>query len=226
MAGPSNKKDGSSYLMSLSKEKLVERCVDLARQITEKEVEYDKLQAECNDLISKNENLTKKVNRFFTKDEVVRKILEYKARNFVPTLIREKMILDGFDISLTQIKTIYNGELSLEHEAYYKKCIEDYTETIRINTKYYKQSSIEEINRLLGYAYENLELCDKEDIKTRMSIMDSISGYIEKRDKLMKNIDEIGNATEEEEVMNETFETFKESSDKIIKLINVKAIGE
>ena len=226
MASPSNKKDGSSYLMSLSKEKLVERCVELARQITEKEVEYDKLQAECNDLISKNESLTKKVNKFFTKDEVVKKILEYKARNFVPTLIREKMILDGFDVSLMQIKNIYNGELSLEHEAYYKKCIEDYTETIRINTKYYKQSSIEEINRLLGYAYENLELCDKEDIKTRMSIMDSISGYIEKRDKLMKNIDEIGNITEEEEAMNETFETFKESSDKIIKLINVKAIGE
>lgn len=226
MASPSNKKDGSSYLMSLSKDKLVDRCIDLARQVTEAEIRIDKLITEQGDLIKQNDTLKKRVDRYFTKDEIVKKILEYKARNFVPTLIREKMALDGVDVTLSQIKTIYNGELSLEYEAYYKKCVEDYTETIRINTKYYKQSSIDEINRLLGYAYENLELCDKDDIKTKMSIMDSISSYIEKRDKLMKNIDEIDVMSEEEELMNESFETFKESSDKIIKLVNVKAIGE
>lgn len=226
MASPSNKKDGSAYLASLNKSQLIEKTIDLASQITELESKIDKKDNEIFELTKKCEQLKKKCDRYFTKEEIVKKILEYKARNLVPITIREKMILDGFDkVTLEQIKTIYNGELSLEHEAFYKKCVEEYTETIRINTKYYKQSSIDEINRLLGYSYENLEICDKEDIKTRMSIMDSIASYLEKRDKLMKNIDEVSELSEEEEYMNQTFEEYKETSDKIIKLANVKTIG-
>lgn len=225
MASPSNKKDGSSYLDSLTKPQLISKHIDLVSRFADLEKEKDKLESEVMQLKKQIDNLNRKLNKLTTKDEVVKKILEYKARNLVPIMIREKMLLEGMDVDLAQIKNIYNGELSLENEAFYKKCVEEYTETIRINTKYYKQSSIDEINRLLGYAYESLEQCDKEDIKMRMSIMDSISGYIEKRDKLMKNIDEANIMTEEEEIMNETMEEFKSSSDKIIQLINVKAIG-
>lgn len=227
MASPSNKKDGSSYLQSLSKNQIIEKCIDLASQVTELESDNEKKANTINELEKKLAQMQKRQDRFFTKEEIIKKILEYKARNLVPITIREKMILDGFsDVTLTQIKNIYNGELSLEHEAYYKKCVEDYTETIRINTTYYKQSSIDEINRLLGYSYEDLETCDKEDIKTRQSIMSNIGTLLEKRDKLMKNIDEVGNMTEEEEYLNQSLEEFKASSDKIIKLVNVKAIGE
>lgn len=225
MASPSNKKSGASYLDSFTKTQLISKYIELTSQLTEVEQKAEKLDIENIHLKKQIETLNKKLDKFNTKDEIVKKILEYKARNLVPITIREKMLLEGFTVELSQIKNIYNGELSLENEAYYKKCLEDYIETIRINTKYYKQSSIEEINRLLGYAYENLEACDKEDLKMRMSIMDSISSYIEKRDKLMKNIDETSAMTEEEEIMNETFEEFKNSSDKIIQLINVKAIG-
>lgn len=227
MANPGNKKSGESYLQSFTKEKLIAKYIDLASHNTELEREKASLEEEVIALNKKIDILSKKVNKFNTKDEIVKKILEYKARNLVPTIIREKLLLDGIDTDLKIIKEIYNGELSLEHEAYYKKCVEDYIETIRIDTKYYKQSSIEELNRILGYAYENLELCDKEDIKLRMSIIDSISTYIEKRDKLMKNIDETSTFSEEEEYMNQSFDNFKETSDKIIQLNNVKikAIG-
>lgn len=227
MASPSNKKDGSSYLQSLSKNQIIEKCIDLASQVTELEADNEKKTNTINELEKKLAQMQKRQDRFFTKEEIIKKILEYKARNLVPITIREKMILDGFsEVTLTQIKNIYNGELSLEHEAYYKKCVEDYTETIRINTTYYKQSSIDEINRLLGYSYEDLETCDKEDIKTRQSIMANIGTLLEKRDKLMKNIDEVGNMTEEEEYLNQSLEDFKSTSDKIIKLVNVKAIGD
>ena len=227
MASPSNKKDGSAYLSSLSKSQLIEKCIDLATQVTELEADGEKKIATINELEKKVAQMQKRQDRFFTKEEIIKKILEYKARNLVPITIREKMILDGFtDVTLNQIKNIYNGELSLEHEAYYKKCVEDYTETIRINTTYYKQSSIDEINRLLGYSYEDLETCDKEDIKTRQSIMANIGTLLEKRDKLMKNIDEVGNMTEEEEYLNQSLEDFKSTSDKIIKLVNVKVIGD
>lgn len=227
MASPSNKKDGSSYLQSLSKNQIIEKCIDLASQVTELEADNEKKTNTINELEKKLAQMQKRQDRLFTKEEIIKKILEYKARNLVPITIREKMILDGFsEVTLTQIKNIYNGELSLEHEAYYKKCVEDYTETIRINTTYYKQSSIDEINRLLGYSYEDLETCDKEDIKTRQSIMANIGTLLEKRDKLMKNIDEVGNMTEEEEYLNQSLEDFKSTSDKIIKLVNVKAIGD
>lgn len=225
MASPSNKKTGASYLDRFTKAQLISKYIELTSQLTELEKGKEKIDIENMQLKKQIESLNKKIDRFSTKDEIIKKVLEYKARNLVPITIREKMLLEGFTIELSQVKNIYNGELSLENEAYYKKCLENYIETIRINTKYYKQSSIEEINRLLGYAYENLESCDKEDLKMRMSIMDSISSYIEKRDKLMKNIDEANEMTEEEEIMNETFEEFKNSSDKIIQLINVRAIG-
>lgn len=226
MAGPSNKKSGESYLQSFTKEKLIAKYIDLASHNTELEKDKASLEEEIINLNKKIEVLNKKVNKYNTKDEVVKKVLEYKARNLVPTIIREKLLLEGINTDLKVIKDVYNGELSLEHEAYYKRCVEDYIETIRIDTKYYKQSSIEELNRILGYAYENLDLCDKEDIKLRMSIIDSISTYIEKRDKLMKNIDETSTLSEEEEYMNQSFEDFKESSDKIIKLTGIKVIGE
>ncbi|MGL5971000.1 MAG: hypothetical protein ACRCZ1_01000, partial [Cetobacterium sp.] len=120
-----------------------------------------------------------------------------------------------------------NSELSLDLDLFYKKCVEKYLETIRINTTLYKQSSIDEINKLLGYAYENLEAVDSDDVKSRMSIMDSISNYLEKRDKLMKNIDDAGAMTGEDEALNETTENFKESSRNVIKLFseNIKVIG-
>lgn len=225
MANPSNKKTGASYLDTFTKPQLISKYIDLASSVAETDKKIEMIELENAQLKKQIEILNRKLDKFNTKDEIVKKVLEYKARNLVPITIREKMLLEGFTIELSQVKNIYNGELSLENEAYYKKCLENYIETIRINTKYYKQSSIEEINRLLGYAYENLESCDKEDLKMRMSIMDSISSYIEKRDKLMKNIDETSAMTEEEEIMNETFEEFKNSSDKIIQLINVRAIG-
>lgn len=226
MANPSNKKSGQSYLSSLTKEELIKRLMAKEVRLLELEEDISKIMSEHSTLKKEYNALSRKYSKLSNED-LTKRILEFKARNLVPTAIREKLILEGQDVALNVIKDVYNSELSLDLELYYKQCVEKYLETIRINTTLYKQSSIDEINKLLGYAYENLEIVDQEDIRTKMAIMDSISSYLEKRDKLMKNIDDAGNLTEQDEALNETTENFKESSRNIIKLVheNIKVIG-
>lgn len=227
MASPSNKTTGKTYLeKNFNKEQLIDRILMQEAQLFDSEEKYNKLFAENNKLKKDYDMLNRKYNRLSNTD-LTKRILEFKARNLVPTAIREKLILEGQDVELKIIKDVYNSELDLELELFYKQCVEKYLETIRINTTLYKQSSIDEINKLLGYAYESLEAVDKEDVKIRMAIMDSISNYLEKRDKLMKNIDDAGNITEQDEALNETTENFKESSRNVIKLFseNIKVIG-
>lgn len=226
MASPSNKKDGSAYLSSLKKDELVERCIDLVSQITDLETKVQDRDSEIISLTKELDKLKKKVDRYFTKDEIMKKILEYRARNYSPIFIRDKLKLEGIDQSLSSIKNIINSPLNIEMELFYNKCKQEYTESIKINTSLYKQSSIEEFQRLIDSAYEDLENCDSDDIKTRDSLRNSIGKLISQRDTLMKNIDESTEMTEEEEYMNQSFEDYKESSDKIIKLTNVRAIGE
>lgn len=227
MASPSNKTTGKSYLQqNFNKDQLIERILLQEAQILELENKNTKIHREYVILEKKFDVLNRKYNKLSNED-LVKRILEFKARNLVPTAIREKLILEGQDIELSFIKDVYNSELDLDLELYYKQCVEKYSETIRINTTLYKESSIAEFNKLIGYAYETLDMVDREDSKARMSIMDSITSYLEKRDKLMKNIDDAGNLTEQDEALNETTENFKESSRNVIKLFseNIKVIG-
>ncbi|MGL4998520.1 MAG: hypothetical protein ACRC5T_06075 [Cetobacterium sp.] len=227
MANPSNKTTGKTYLeKNFTKDQLVDRILLQEAQLMELESKNDKVGKDYIALKKAFDMLNRKYNKLSNED-LTKRILEFKARNLVPTAIREKLVLEGQDIELRLIKDIYNSELSLDLDLFYKKCVEKYLETIRINTTLYKQSSIDEINKLLGYAYENLEAVDSDDVKSRMSIMDSISNYLEKRDKLMKNIDDAGAMTGEDEALNETTENFKESSRNVIKLFseNIKVIG-
>lgn len=226
MASPSNKKDGSAYLEKLKKGDLIKKVIATESKLMEEELNHESTLKELSTLQKQYSILQKKYNRVADED-LTKRVLEFKARNLVPTMIREKFLLENKDIPLKQIKDIYNMELNLELEAYYKKCQENYAETIRIDTKLYKQSSIDEINRLLSKSYELLEIVDKEDVKSTMSILDSINKYIATRDNLMKNIDDTSSITEQDELLNESTEDFKSNSSKIIKLFkeNIKVIG-
>lgn len=216
---PSNKKDGSSYLDKFNKDKLIERCIDLVAQLDRAEKATQKFEKENIELIKKVESLQKKLEKYDTEDAIIKKILEYRARNYSPVFIRDKMILEGVDITLSTIKNILNGDLSTEHELFFKKCKQEYSESIKIDTSYYKQSSIDEFQRLIDSAYEDLENCDPEDIKTRDSLRNSISKMIAQRDILMKNIDENGDRTEEDDIADEATKKWsKESEDSIINI--------
>lgn len=219
MASPSNKKDGSSYLDSLTKPQLISKHIDLVSRFADLEKEKDKLESEVMQLKKQIDNLNKKLDKINTKEEIVKKILEYRARNYSPIFIRDKLKLDGIDYNLNTIKNILNSTLSTEMELYFNKCKQEYTESIQINTNLYKQSSIDEFQRLIDSAYEDLENCDVEDIKTRDSLRNSIGKLIAQRDVLMKNIDEASELDEEDTLAEEATEKWSnESESGIINL--------
>lgn len=230
MASPSNKKDGTTYLeKSFNKSELINRCLEQEQTIIKLENEIKSLKNENALLKKNNDALTRKYDKVTTEDYVVKRILELRAKNYSPVIIRDKLKLQGIDKSLKNIKDIISSELSTELELYFSKCKQEYAESIKINTTYYHQSSIDEIQRLIDSAYEDLENCDEEDMGQRSKLRDSISNYLSKRDVLMRNISETTDMTEEEEKMNETFETYKDASDKIILKLSstdIKVIGD
>lgn len=225
MASPSNKtNEGRTYLdKNFTKEKLIDRVLIQESQMLDLEEKLNKTNNEITSLKKQNESLKRRLDRMNTEDFLVKKVLEYRARNYSPILIVEKLRLEGIDkINLSTIKDIVTGDLSTELELYYNKCKQEFTESIKINTTYYKQSSIDEFQRLIDSAYEDLENSEKEDIKLRDSLRNSISNLIAKRDNLMKNIDEASLSDEEDEITNEaTQEWIKESEDSIINLTKI-----
>lgn len=230
MPSPSNRKDGSTYLdKAFNKSDLINRCLELEQTIINLENENKTIKIENINLKKINDSLTRKFDKITTDTYVSKKILELRAKNYSPTIIRDKLLLQGIDKPLKVIKDIISSELSTELELYFNKCKQEYAESIKINTSYYHQSSIDEIQRLIDSAYEDLENCSEEDLNQRSKLRDSISNYLSKRDTLMRNISETSDNTAEDEKMNETFESYKDTSDKIILKLassDIKVIGD
>lgn len=228
MASPANKKDGKAFLAKFSKDELIEKAINLTAEITDLRDEKNKLEMEFLQLKKEKESLQRKLDKFNTSDELIKKILSYRARNYSPVIIRDKLKLDGLDMPLEKIKDIISGELSTELELYFAKCKEEYIESIKINTSFYKQSSIDDFQRLIDSGFEDLEnFSSIDDIKLRDSLRNTLGNLIAKRDALMKNIDENSTNVEEEELLTESFNEYKNSSEKIIQLFTnkVKVIG-
>lgn len=225
MASPSNKDNGRTYLdKAFTKDKLIDRVLLQETQLFELEEKYNKLNVELTET-KKALNLAKrKLDRLNTDDELLKRILEFRARNYSTSAIVKKLDLEGFNVTLTQVKDLISSELSLEMESYYTECKNKYIESISINTNYYKQSSIDEFQRLIDSAYEDLENSEPDDIKMRDGLRNSIGGLIAKRDSLMKNIDEAKETTEEDDLANEETKAWVEESESAI--VNLAHIME
>lgn len=199
MANPSNKKSGKSYLKTFTKDDLIDRGINQAENIVELQNEIQALKNENASLLRENENLQRKLNRANTKEDIIKQILELRAKNYSPVIIRDKLALKGINKSVKEIKDIITEELSPSLELFFKERKREYAESIKINTTYYSQSSIDEIQRLIDSAYEDLERCDEDDVIQRSKLRDSISNYLAKRDTLMRNIAEIKEEKNEED---------------------------
>lgn len=224
MASPSNRKDGSTYLeKSFNKSELINRCLEQEQTIIDLENEIKNLRNENLLLKKNNDILTRKFDKVTTDEYVIKKILELRSKNYSPVIIRDKLKLQGIDKTLKSIKDIISSELTTEQELYFSKCKQEYAESIKINTTYYHQSSIEEIQRLIDSAYEDLENCEEDDIVQRSKLRDSISNYLSKRDVLMRNISEIREEKDEEDTLaEESTEQWQKDSEKaIVNLYNL-----
>lgn len=225
------KLSGKTYLeQNFTKKELIDKILNAELRLFETEQQLTKAQKEA-EYFRKNYDIAqRKLSKFNTEDSIIRKILEYRARTMSPIKILEKFRLDGFEekVNLQKIKDIINSDLSTENQLFFDKCRKNYIESLQINTTLYKQSSIDEIQSLIDSAQEDLINCDYEDMKTRSNLRYEIANYTEKRDKLMKNIDENVVDTNEENILNESMEAFKEFTTNIFdfsKLGQIDKIG-
>ena len=211
MASPSNKTTGKTYLeKNFNKEQLIDRILMQEAQLFDSEEKYNKLFSELAETKKTLNTLQRKLDRLNTEDDIIKKILEFRARTMSPIKVLEKLKLEGIEkVSLQKIKDIINTELSIDNQLFFDKCRKAYIESLQINTTLYKQSSIDEIQCLIDSAQEDLMNADVEDVKIRSSLRSEIANYTEKRDKLMKNIDENVSDKEEEIILNESMEEFK-----------------
>ena len=223
MANPSNKKSGKSYLKTFTKEDLIDRGINQAENIVELQNEIQALKSQNASLMKENETLQRKLNRAHTKEDVVKKILDLRAKNYSPVIIRDKLALMGIDKDAKEIKNIITEELSPSLELYFNERKREYAESIKINTTYYSQSSIDEIQRLIDSAYEDLEKCEEEDIIQRSKLRDSISNYLAKRDTLMRNVAEIKDERneEDEEALERVKQWEQDSKDAMINIFEM-----
>ncbi|MGL5962565.1 MAG: hypothetical protein ACRCZ0_11550 [Cetobacterium sp.] len=217
MAKPSNRTDGRTYLdKNFTKEKLIDRVLMQEAQLMELEEKYKKTVSELVESRKALNGVKRKLDRLNTDEELLKKILEFRARSYSTSAIVKKLELEGFDTNLLQVKDLLTADLSLDMEAYYSACKAKYIESISINTNYYKQSSIDEFQRLIDSAYEDLENSEPEDIKLRDGLRNSIGGLIAKRDSLMKNIDETKEVDLEDELADESTKEWAEESESAI----------
>lgn len=208
---PSNKKDGRAMFMSMNKEPLVDKLIATNIELENSKQENEKLKKEIIDLKKKMNNI-----KIHENEDILKKVLELRAKNYAPTIIHDKLRLQGIDLPVKKIKDMINTELSPSMELYFSQCKQDYVDAITINTSGLKWSSIEEYQRLIDSAYEDLEVIDSEDAKLKDSIRNSISNYIAKRDILIKNIDEVAEETEEDTLASDNTKAWEEHAENII----------
>lgn len=208
---PSNKKDGKSYLLSLEKKVLVDKIIATNIELDNVKQENEKLKKEMIDLKQKMNNI-----KIHGNEDILKKVLELRAKNYAPTIIHDKLRLQGVELSVKKIKDMINTELSPAMELFFSECKQAYVDAIKINTSGLKWSSIEEYQRLIDSAYEDLEEIDSDDAKLKDSIRNSISNYIAKRDVLIKNIDEVSEETEEDTLASDNTRVWEEHAENVI----------
>lgn len=197
------------------------------REIAEAITYIEELERELDEVKSSYSEMSEKLERgenvLLTDDGIIKKVLELRAKNYAPSLISEKLSYLGVEVSTNRVKDIVNSELSAEHELYLSQCKKAYEEAIKINSSVLKQTSIEEIQRLIDSCYEDLERLETDDIKLRSSLRIEVKGLINERNNLIKNIDSFIETQEDVEI-SDMLEEFEQESNNIINFKTTEGV--
>lgn len=224
------KEKGHTYLdKKFNKDQIIRSYLEQKQTIKMLEEQLQEEKDKNANFELKIQNMKKGYDVLMTDGTLVKKILEYRAKTYSPTAIKEKLIMLGFDVELEKIKNVVYGDLSTEDELFFKKCQKEYQESIKQDTNLWTQSSLNSIQILIDSCEEDLRNpLIEEDYKYKSQLRKELSGHIKERTTIVKNIEEVGDAIEDE-VLNETTETYKELGNQIIQLdmskVHVKAIG-
>ena len=225
-----SKLKGYSYLnKKFSKDQVIRLYLEGKQTITFLETDIKSKEDTIAELELKIKNMKKGYDVLMTDGTIVKKILEYRAKTYSPTFIREKLIMLGFDVPIERIKNVIYGDLSLENEVFFKDCQKKYQESIKQDSTLWTQSSLNNLQMLIDSCEEDLQNpIIQEDYKYRSQLRKELSGHIKERTTIVKNMTESG-VIVEDEVLNETTENYKELGSQIIQINipqeNIKVIG-
>lgn len=124
---------------------------------------------------------------FYNTDEnVTKKILSLRSKNYSPDKILDTCQHIGIETNLKDIKNIVNNidELDSEYIAYYKECVESYEKQIKINPAILKQSSLDDIQFLIDTTKEKLSEVPADNL----TLYDRLSKRLESQLKIRNDI--------------------------------------
>lgn len=151
--------------------------------------EYDKevnrlceLVEESNDTISNLESELEKYRRgevlLGTDEQKMKYCLGYRAKGDDTTLILEKMLFNGMHISLNEIEDICRNidSLDVEMQAYYKKCVDEYEDQVRLNPTILKQKNLEHNLFAIDQAKRMISECsDNGERKKYLELLNTLT---------------------------------------------------
>lgn len=189
MMAVEKKPEGYHALQKDAKETLIMMVLDLKRQIIDIEKEKSNAISTINKMqrqlqVRDSELLLK------DQDEMVKKILEYKARKLSPVQIQAKLELQGLEIGSEVIERILDSEWTLEMQVYFKQCEENYLETVNINPALFRVTNLTKL-QVMNDKYEKMLKEDAiDDPVQQLKIMKDMQENIKKIEEIIRNVQE------------------------------------
>ncbi|MGL4209940.1 MAG: hypothetical protein ACRCRT_00175 [Cetobacterium somerae] len=181
--------DGYYVLIKKDKESLVNMVLELRRQIID--LEKDKKNA-----VTEVSRITKQLHAknselaIVGQEDMIKKILEYKAIKLAPAQICTKLEMQGYDTTTEVIEKILESEWTLEMKAYFKQCEENYLETVSINPALFRVTNLTKLQAMNDEYEKMLRDGSIEDTKTKLQVMSDMQNNIKKMEDIVRNVQE------------------------------------
>lgn len=182
------KPEGYHVLTRESKESLIFMVLDLKKQILDLEKEK---QVALTEATKANKLLEIKNSELAVKgqDDMVKKVLELRAMKLTPTQIQYRLDMQGYNITVELIENLMvDTNWTLEMKAFFKKCEEEYLETVSINPVLFRIANLEKLQSLNDEYDKMIKENAIDDAPTKLKIMKDMQENIKKIEEIVRNV--------------------------------------
>lgn len=183
----------------------------------------DELSKKSREWTRKENMLTKtieelKTDSFVDKQdkEVLKKILDMRAKRLSPVDIHYKLDILGIDIELDEIETFLASELPQDLKEYYQDKKNKWLENIKMNSKEYRFALLEELQTQLDRAKKYQEYCG--DLQEAHAVGKDIRAILDSMEKVAKNLDDVSPVNVEKDRADDKTQEYMRASREKVKL--------